>query len=116
MHCIRFAPDTIPYGVRKKSIGMVLVMLDVENFKTMLQCEVNHREESKAAWEHYRTSNDSYLETVYEKMYIKYRSRYNAMCDILYEMGYLVFINDDNTVRVEKRSNSDNLSVDEIPF
>ena len=84
-------------------------MLDLENVKSMLQSGVNHREEARAAWEHYRTSNEKYLAEVYEKIYIKYRSRYNGMCDILFEMGYLVCIDDDNIVRVEKNNG-------EIPF
>lgn len=99
-------------------------MLDLEKAKNILQSEINNREKAKSEWEQYRASNETYLkpvadylESVAEKTYIKYRSRFNGMCDILYEMGYLVLIDDDNSIRVESRIFLDNVDLDdEFPF
>lgn len=88
---------------------MVLDMLDVENVKAILQAEVNKREKAKAKWLKYRSSDNEYLEELYERRYHRYCSRFNGMCDMLFDLGLLAWCNDEYDVCVEKR-------VDEIPL
>lgn len=82
-------------------------MLDVENVKTILQSEVNKRENAKAKWEKYRTSENKSKEDLYERRYHMYCSRFDGMCDMLFELGWLAWSNDDNEVFLEKRDDGD---------
>lgn len=99
---------------------MVLDMLDVEKVKTLLQAELDEREKAKAKLEKYRSSENKAREELYEKLYNMYRFRFDGMCDMLYDLGYLAWAwsNDDKTVVfVEKRVDGETFSlVDEIPF
>ena len=83
---------------------MVLDMLDVEKVKTILQAEIDKREKAKAKWEKYRSSDNIYLEEFYERRYHSYVSRFDGMCDMLFDLGLLAWSNDDNVVIVEKRT------------
>ena len=82
-------------------------MLDVENVKTILQSEVKKREEAKSKFEKYRSSGNRSLEQFYERRYNKYTSRFDGMCDMLFDLGILVWTNDGDDVIVEKRVTSD---------
>lgn len=78
-------------------------MLDLENVKTILQSEANKREKAKAKMLKYRESENKALYECYEKRYNMYRFRVDGMCDMLYDLGYLAWVNDENEVFVEKR-------------
>lgn len=83
---------------------MVLDMLDVEKVKSLLQDEIDKREKAKVKWLMYRTSYDNeYLEELYERRYHRYCSRFNGMCDLLFDLGILAWCNDDYKVCVEIR-------------
>ena len=90
---------------------MVLDMFDVENAKIILQAEVDKREKAKAKLKKYRASENKALEECYEKRYNMYRFRFDGMCDLLYDLGFLAWANDENEVFVEKR-----VTYGDIPF
>ena len=79
-------------------------MLDVEKVKTILQAEIDKREKAKAKWEKYRSSDNIHLEELYERRYHRYVSRFDGMCDMLFDLGLLAWSNADNVVIVEKRT------------
>ena len=82
-------------------------MLDVENVKTILQSEVKKREKAKSKFEKYRSSGNISLEQFYERRYNMYISRFDGMCDMLFDLGILAWANDGDDVIVEKRVTSD---------
>ena len=88
---------------------MVLDMLDVENVKTILQSEVKKREKAKSKFEKYRSSGNKSLEEFYQRRYNMYISRFDGMCDMLFDLGILVWTNDGDDVIVEKRVTSDEI-------
>ena len=84
-------------------------MLDVENVKTILQSELKKREKAKSKFEKYRSSGNRSLEEFYERRYNMYISRFDGMCDMLFDLGILVWTNDGDDVIVEKRVTSDEI-------
>ena len=84
-------------------------MLDVENVKTILQSELKKREKAKSKFEKYRSSGNRSLEQFYERRYNMYISRFDGMCDMLFDLGILVWTNDGDDVIVEKRVTSDEI-------
>ena len=93
-------------------------MLDVENVKNVLQAEVYKREKAKAKFYKYRSSGNKSQEDFYKRRYNLYCNRFDGMCHMLYELGYLAWANDDNSkVFVEKRVDGEIFSLaDELPF
>ena len=78
---------------------MVLDMLDVENVKTILQSELKKREKAKSKFEKYRSSGNRSLEEFYERRYNMYISRFDGMCDMLFDLVILVWTNDGERVK-----------------
>lgn len=90
-------------------------MFDIEKAKTILQNEVDKREEAFSRY-YNAFSASSFSEYVVEfqhRRYVKFCSRLCGMMDMLFDMGYLVWVNDDKKIVIEKRV--DYLE-DEIPF
>ena len=76
-------------NAKKFQKRMVLDMLDVENVKNVLQAEVYKREKAKAKFYKYRSSGNKSQEDFYKRRYNLYCNRFDGMCDMLYDLGYL---------------------------